>query len=330
MREELIEKIKKVSPDTFDELALEVFRYQATCNELYARFLELLKVDPLNVRHIKNIPCLPIGFFKTFDIQCGEWLPEQIFTSSGTTGQQSSRHLVRNLDWYKAIALRGFEQFYGPIGNYCVLALLPSYLERSGSSLVFMADDFIRRSGHTRSGFYLYDLSALADAIKACQAEGTPVLLLGVSFALWDLAVQFPMPLDGVIVMETGGMKGRKRELTRDELHLVFKNAFHIETVHSEYGMTELLSQAYSQGKGLFYPSHTMRVFTRDVSDPLSPQQHGKTGVINVIDLANIDSISFIATEDLGKTYADGSFEVLGRLDASDLRGCNLMVAGQA
>lgn len=329
MRQELLEKIKNVSPDTFNALALEVFRYQAACNELYAHFLQLLSVDPANIHNIKEIPCLPISFFKSFDIQSGVWAPQQIFTSSGTTGQQSSRHLVRDVEWYKSNALRGFEQFYGPVSNYCVLALLPAYLERSGSSLVLMADDFIQRSAHSRSGFYLYDLAAIAGAIRDCQSDGTPVLLLGVSFALWDLALQYPMPLDGVIVMETGGMKGRRRELTRDELHTIFKDAFQVDAIHSEYGMTELLSQAYSKGEGLFYPAHTMRIITRDITDPLSPQQHLKTGAINVIDLANLDTISFIATEDLGKTYPDGSFEILGRLDASDLRGCNLMVLEQ-
>lgn len=327
MREELIKKIRTVGPQTFEATALEVFRYQAAQNALYRKFLNLVGINPTSISQLQDIPAFPIRFFKSHRIQTGEWSPQIEFSSSGTTGETTSRHLVRDLDWYRETARRGFEERYGTLQQYCVLALLPAYLERSGSSLVFMADDFIRASGHPRSGFYLYNYDALADAISTCQAENTAVLLLGVSFALWDFAEQYPMPLHGVTVMETGGMKGRRRELTREELHEILTTAFRLQSIHSEYGMTELLSQGYSPGQGLFYPTPTLRVWTRDITDPLSAQAPGKTGVLNIADLANLDSISFIATDDLGKVYEDGSFEVLGRLDAGDLRGCNLLVA---
>jgi len=324
-RTELIERIAGIGESDFEETALLVFRYQAAHNPLYAQFIQLLKVQPEAVTRLEDIPFLPIRLFKIYDIQSGRWQPEAVFSSSGTTGQVTSRHLVRSLDWYLAGARRGFEHFYGSIENYCVLALLPSYLERSGSSLVAMADDFIRLSQH-QSGFFLYDHEALLERLDWCQKNNIPTLLLGVSFALLDLAEAHPTALGDTIIMETGGMKGRREELTREVLHERLKQAFGAAKIHSEYGMTELLSQAYSQGDGLFRPAPTLRVLIRETSDPLSFERAGRPGAINLIDLANLDTISFIATDDLGRAWSDHSFEVLGRLDYSEVRGCNLLV----
>jgi hypothetical protein len=307
-------------------MALEIFRYQARENVLYAQYLKLLGVDFQLVNKVDKIPFLPISFFKTHEVKTGNWTSATVFSSSGTTGQQSSQHAVKALDFYLENTKQGFEFFYGPISDYCILALLPAYLERKGSSLVAMADYFIRLSKYDQSGFFLNNLDAVAQKLSQCQKQNIPTLLLGVSFALWDLAEQYPMDLSNVIIMETGGMKGRRRELTREELHGILNKAFQTQHIHSEYGMTELLSQAYSKGNGLFYPCPTMKVLTREITDPFAIQQVGKTGVINIIDLANIDSVAFIATDDLGKVYQDGSFEILGRLDASDVRGCNLLV----
>jgi hypothetical protein len=218
-----------------------------------------------------------------------------------------------------------FNYFYGPIEDYCVLALLPAYLERTGSSLVLMAQHFIERSKYPQSGFFLYNYGELIKNIKDCQQRNIPFLLLGVSFALWELSEKFEEDLSGGIIMETGGMKGRRKEITREELHKLFSTSFKVNDIHSEYGMTELFSQAYSKGRGIFYPAPTMKVLTREITDPLTLQKGGKSGVINIIDLANLDTISFIATDDIGRVQADGSFEVLGRMDASDIRGCNLL-----
>lgn len=320
-------RVKDVDEGSFASLALDVFRFQSRNNLLYKQFLHLIGLSPQDVRQVSDIPFLPIQFFKTHDIRTGSWEPLLVFTSSGTTAATTSRHLVRDEEFYRKNARRGFAHFYGAVENYCVLALLPSYLERNGSSLVFMADDFIRQSRHPQSGFFLYNTKELAGILGECKKNAVPTLLLGVSFALWDLAEQYPMNLSGITIMETGGMKGRRREATREELHGILKEAFQVDAIHSEYGMTELLSQAYSSGEGLFRPSPTMRVLSREITDPFSLQGHGKTGVLNIIDLANLDTISFIATEDLGRVYEDGSFEVLGRLDASDTRGCNLLVA---
>lgn len=319
-------KLQDLSSTNFEDLALEIFRYQARENVLYAQYLELLGVDYHSVNEVRQIPFLPIAFFKTHEVKTGNWSATTIFSSSGTTGQQSSQHAVKALDFYLDNTKSGFEFFYGAVSDYCILALLPAYLERKGSSLVAMADYFIRQSRYKQSGFFLHNLEEVAQQLSYCQQKNIPTLLLGVSFALWDLAEQFPMDLSNVIIMETGGMKGRRREITREELHGILNNAFQTKSIHSEYGMTELLSQAYSKGGGLFNPAPTMKVLTREITDPFAIQQAGKTGVINIIDLANIDSVSFIATDDLGKMYEDGSFEILGRLDASDVRGCNLLV----
>ncbi len=325
-RSQLLDRIETVTIESFESVALDVFRFQAAHNPVYASFLSLLGVHPSHIQRLEKIPCLPISLFKTHQLQTGSWEPEKIFTSSGTTGAATSRHYVRSTSWYDHLALRTFEQAYGPIRDYVVLALLPAYLERTGSSLVHMAQHFIQASAKKASGFYLDDYDALEEQLRTCAQNKQPTLLLGVSFALWDLAERGVTGFPELTVMETGGMKGRRRELTRSELHGILAPAFRQKKIHSEYGMTELLSQAYSTGNGLFEPGATMRVWMREPTDPFAPVKSGKTGAINVIDLANIDSISFIATDDLGRSCDDGCFEVLGRLDASDVRGCNLLV----
>lgn len=325
-REHLLDDIKNVTPRTFGEVALDVFRYQAAHNPIYAQFLDLLRVDPAEVSSPTDIPHLPIALFKKYRLQSGHWCPTRTFTSSGTTGTATSHHPLRNEEWYRENARRAFELQYGPLKDRPVLALLPAYLERTGSSLVFMADDFIQRSGHPESGFFLNDLPELSRKLAALRNGSVPPLLIGVSFALLDLAEKHAQPLGKIIIMETGGMKGRRREMTRPELHGVLSEAFEVEHIHSEYGMTELLSQAYAPRNGLFLPAPTLRARARDITDPLSSVALGKTGALNLTDLANLDTICFIATDDLGRVYPDGSFEVLGRMDASDVRGCNLLV----
>lgn len=325
-REQLLEDIRKVTSETFGEVALDVFHYQAAHNLIYAQFLDLLRVKPASVSYPTDIPHLPIALFKKYHLQSGDWGPTRTFTSSGTTGSTTSHHPLRNEDWYRENARLAFELQYGPLKGRPVLALLPAYLERTGSSLVFMADDFIQRSEHPDSGFFLDDLPALSHKLASLTDGPVPPLLIGVSFALLDLAEQYAQALGNSIIMETGGMKGRRREMTRPELHGVLSAAFKVEHIHSEYGMTELLSQAYAPKDGIFLPAPTLRARARDITDPLSIVAHGKTGALNLTDLANLDTISFIATDDLGRVYEDGSFEVLGRLDASDVRGCNLLV----
>ncbi len=324
-RADLLSRLANLTPDRFDSVALEVFRYQAAENDLFGRWLGHLGCDPRQIGHWSDIPFLPIQFFKTHAVKSGEWQEQTVFTSSSTTGASPSRHFVRDPEFYLQNAWKGFSGFYGAPSDWCVLALLPSYLERGGSSLVAMADNFIRRSRFVESGFFLHDFERLRDTLLQCRSKGYPTLLLGVSFGLLDFAEQYPMNLQGITIMETGGMKGRRRELTRSELHETLRNAFKTETIHSEYGMTELFSQAYSQG-GTFTPAGTMRLMATEPNDPFCRVAAGRTGVLNIVDLANLDTCSFIATEDLGKVYAGGSFEVLGRLDAAELRGCNLMV----
>lgn len=327
-RSSLLERIKTVKDQHFTALTLDVFRYQAENNLVYREFLKLLGIKQAEIQRIEDIPFLPIELFKQYELQSGQWSVQQTFTSSGTTGSATSKHLVRDTEWYLENARRGFEYFYGDLKDFVILALLPSYLERQGSSLILMAQDFIEQSQSSRGGFYLYNQEELIQHLQNIQQEqpATKVLLLGVSFALLDLAEANAIDLGNVIIMETGGMKGRREEITRTELHQRLKAAFNQKNIHSEYGMTELFSQAYSKGEGLFLPCPTMRVLTREITDPLQLQSEQRTGVLNIIDLANLDTISFIATEDLGKVHPDGSFEILGRLDASDVRGCNLMV----
>lgn len=321
-----IDKIKNVNSSNFQLLTLDVFQHQSKWNPFYAHFLDLLHIDPQKIQQVSDIPFLPIQFFKNQEIKTGTWDEKMTFTSSGTTGKNSSQHFVFQPDFYLDNTQKGFEKFYGKLSNYCFLALLPAYLERTGSSLIYMADYFIQQSKYGQSGFFLNDLEKLSHTLKHCQEQQIPTILLGVSFALWDLAERYPMNLKDLIIMETGGMKGRRKEITRTELHDILTQAFGVRHIHSEYGMTELFSQAYSKGQGRFYPSPTMQVLARDITDPFGSPTVGKTGLLNIIDLANVDTCSFIATDDLGRVYEDGSFEILGRLDASDVRGCNLLL----
>ncbi|WP_339610526.1 acyl transferase [uncultured Planktosalinus sp.] len=309
----------------FEQKALKVFQYQFENNSVYRSFCDLLYKHPSEINTINEIPFLPIEFFKTKKVISTSRNPQAIFTSSGTTGSQTSKHLVPDLNLYKQSFNKGFNHFYGPVEDYVVLGLLPSYLEREGSSLIYMVNDFIAQSNHTESGFYLNQYDVIAEKLKSLDAAGKKVLLIGVSFALLDLIEKHQFSLKSTIVMETGGMKGRRKELIRSELHAILKQGFGVSKIHSEYGMTELLSQAYSKGDGIFNCPPWMKVLTRDTEDPLTVNNH-HTGGINIIDLANINSCSFIATQDLGKVHTNGSFEVLGRFDSSDIRGCNLMV----
>ena len=280
------------------------------------------------INHLSEIPFLPIQFFKNNVIKTGIWNEEFIFTSSGTTGITTSQHFVRELNFYNQLTINGFEGFYGSITEYCVLGLLPAYLERSGSSLVTMVDDFIKRSPYSQSGFFLYNYDKLNEVLLKNKESNIPTLLIGVSFALLDFVEKYPMDFPELIVMETGGMKGRRREMIRAELHHEIKNGFNTQVVHSEYGMTELLSQGYSKGHGVYQATPSLKVLTRDMNDPLSILPNiGRLGVINLIDLGNLDTCSFIATDDLGRVYSDDTFEILGRLDNSDIRGCNLMMS---
>ena len=320
------EAVHTVTEETFVPLALEIFRFQAKYNSLYAEYLSLLKVNPNQIDNIFDIPALPIQFFKSQQIKTGDWSNKMTFSSSGTTSNTTSRHFVKEPEFYLENCRLLWKEKYGEIEDYCVLALLPSYLEREGSSLILMAEDFIKKSKYEQSGFFLYDTDKLLKTIKECQEKDIPTVLLGVTFALLDLAEKEVVDLSNIIVMETGGMKGRRKEITRKEMHQFLCKSFKINEIHSEYGMTELFSQAYSKGNGIFLPFSTLRVYTREITDPFSRQKHKKTGAINLIDLANYNTCSFIATDDLGKIYVDGSFEILGRLDASDIRGCNLLV----
>jgi phenylacetate-coenzyme A ligase PaaK-like adenylate-forming protein len=311
----------------FKGLALEVFKHQFEHNLVYRSFCDLLYKHPSDIKQIEDIPFLPIQFFKSHTVlSTSENDVKKIFTSSGTTGSVTSKHRVTNLSIYENSFTQGFETIYGAIEDYVILALLPSYLERDGSSLIYMVDGMIKQSKHPESGVYLDNLSELSTIIKQLDAQGKKVLLIGVSFALLDLVEAYTFNLNNTIIMETGGMKGRRKELIREELHTILKNRFGVKEIHSEYGMTELLSQAYSKGHGVFNCPNWMQILTRDPEDALSIQKTGKTGGINVIDLANVNSCSFIATQDLGRVYKDNSFEIIGRFDTSDIRGCNLMV----
>ncbi|MBL4592579.1 MAG: acyl transferase [Flavobacteriales bacterium] len=311
----------------FNEVSLKIFNYQYNNNSVYKKFCELLKVSLNDVTTINQIPFFPIEFFKTHIIKSGEFKEQQMFLSSGTTGQIQSKHFVKDISLYEKSYNKAFAQFYGNIENYCVLALLPSYLEREGSSLIYMVDDLIKKSKHPKSGFFLENQSELIEILKKMNKNEQKTILFGVSFALLDLAEKYEINLSNVIIMETGGMKGRRKELTRNELHNIYKKSFNVSEVHSEYGMTELLSQAYSTESGVFKTPSWMKVMIRDINDPFSIVEDNKTGGINVIDLANIDSCSFIATQDLGKKNNNEEFEVLGRFDNSDLRGCNMLIS---
>lgn len=320
------EKIFSIKDDAdFYGIAMDIFRLQYRKNVIYRSFLDHLGKNPGNVNGIETIPFLPVEFFRSQTIITGMVKVEMIFQSSGTAGMIPGRHFVKDLSLYEESFLRTFNLFYGDPEDYLIMALLPSYVERCGSSLVYMAEKLIEKSGNKLSGFYKDDPEALIEAIS--KDHGRKVLLIGVSFALLDLAEKLSPDLSGTIVMETGGMKGRRKEITRTELHSTLKQKLNVDSIHSEYGMTELLSQAYSKGNGIFYSPPWMKVLIRDTQDPLSIYgEPGKTGGICIIDLANVNSCSFIATGDLGKLHDDGGFEVLGRFDNSDIRGCNLMV----
>jgi phenylacetate-coenzyme A ligase PaaK-like adenylate-forming protein len=310
----------------FNDAALQVFKYQAANCAVYRAFIKGLYIDIQNIKTIKDIPFLPIEFFKSHKVVSTDSPPEVIFTSSGTTGMITSSHYVTHVNWYTDSFRAAFHLFYGDIEQYTILALLPSYLEREGSSLIYMADDLIKQSNNPDSGFFLYDHDKLFQQLKKQQDASKPTLLIGVTFALLDFIEAYKVDFPELIVMETGGMKGRRKEMIREELHEQLCRGFGVNAIHSEYGMTELLSQAYSKGEGIFNCPPWMRIITRDTNDPMSILNGGKAGGINIIDLANINSCAFIATQDLGKVYADNSFEVLGRFDNSDIRGCNLLV----
>lgn len=310
----------------FENISLEVFEYQFNHNLVYQNFCTYLKKTPKNVRSLFEIPFLPIEFFKSHRVFCGQDSEQQIFTSSGTTGMLTSKHYVKKLSVYEKSFRKGFELFYGNPSEYVILALLPSYLERTGSSLIYMVEDLIQQSNNPNSGFYLNELQSLANLLKALDEAGKKILLIGVSFALLDMVEKHSFSLKNTIIMETGGMKGRRKELIREELHQILCDGFGVQAIHSEYGMTELLSQGYSCGNGIFKTVPWMKILIRDTNDALSFQPNKKTGGINVIDLANLQSCSFIATQDLGRRLSDTDFEVLGRFDNSDIRGCNLLV----
>ena len=312
--------------EEFKQVALNVFKHQFKNNKVYRSFCDLLYIHPSSITKVEEIPFLPIQFFKSRKILSSLEEVQETFTSSGTTGSITSKHFVTDINLYKESYLNGFSHFYGNIEDYVVLALLPNYLEREGSSLVFMVDDLIQKSKNSESGFYLNNIEELAKKLTELDKKGQKVLLIGVSFALLDLIETAQFNLKNTIIMETGGMKGRRKELVREELHQILQNGFGVSEIHSEYGMTELLSQGYSDGNGVFKTPPWMKILTRDTEDALTIQQIGKTGGINVIDLANYNSCSFIATQDLGKVHKNGTFEIIGRFDNSDIRGCNLMV----
>ncbi|NPA42471.1 MAG: acyl transferase [Chlorobi bacterium] len=316
--------MRPYSPAEFEAAALDLFRRHYAHNPAYRRFADLIGRRPEEVRTLEDIPFLPVEVFKYHRVIAAPPPYEAVFESSGTTGMVRSRHYVKDLSLYRRSFLRGFELFYGSPSNYLILALLPSYLERKNSSLVYMMNELIRRA-RPGSGFYLHDTDRLYRGLSEGMERGEKILLFGVSFALLDFAQQYRPRLRNAIVMETGGMKGRRKEPVREELHAALKDAFGTDRIHSEYGMTELLSQAYSPGEGRFRTPPWMKVLIRDPEDPLSYLPAGRTGGINIIDLANVYSCPFIATGDLGRMHADGSFEVLGRFDHSEVRGCNLL-----
>jgi Acyl-protein synthetase, LuxE len=328
LKERILELSKSAASDAiFENLALDVFQFQYKYNAFYRQYCSLIGRDISKISKIEDIPFLPIQFFKNQVLKTGNWEAETVFTSSGTTGLTTSSHYVRELNFYKTLAINGFSAFYGPVENYCILGLLPSYLERTGSSLVVMTADFIEKSRYPHSGFFLTETAKLHDILIKNKENEIPTVLIGVTFALLDFIETYKIDFPELIIMETGGMKGRRREMIRAELHEILRGGFQVKHIHSEYGMTELISQGYSVKDGIFNTISTMKVVGRDINDPLSIlPQNGRLSVLNVIDLGNLDTCSFIATDDLGRIYADGSFEILGRLDNSDIRGCNLLV----
>ena len=317
-------KVFNVEKEGFEALALEIFLFQYENSLVYKAYVDALIPDITTIDAVNKIPFLPVRFFKSQNVVTTNFEPEKVFESSGTTGSVNSSHFVKDLLLYEESFLRSFELFYGSIKNYCILGLLPSYLERDNSSLVYMVNELIKQSDNPQSGFYLDEYEKLASVIIELEKKEQKTLLIGVTFALLDFAEQFPISMQCTTILETGGMKGRRKEMIREELHTVLQNAFKVPSIHSEYGMTELLSQAYSNGDGLFNTPPWMKILVRDEEDPLLVKKTG-SGIINIIDLANIYSCSFIATDDAGKIFDNSSFEVLGRLDGSDLRGCSLL-----
>jgi phenylacetate-coenzyme A ligase PaaK-like adenylate-forming protein len=314
------------SQKEFEKIALKVFRHQHENNKVYREFCDFLNTDVQKVKSLEKIPFLPIQFFKSRDVLSSQDKIQETFTSSGTTGMITSQHLVTDVSIYEQSYRLAFSNFYGNIEDYVVLALLPSYLERSGSSLIYMVKDLIELSNNEHSGFYLHNYDELIAKLIELDSSGQNVILIGVTYALLDLIEKQNFELKNTIIMETGGMKGKRKEIIREELHNILCNGFGVNSIHSEYGMTELLSQAYAMGNGIFECPSWMQILIRDTEDALTYVDYGKTGGVNVIDLANINSCSFIATQDLGKKYQNNSFEILGRFDNSDIRGCNLMV----
>ncbi|UXP30866.1 acyl transferase [Reichenbachiella agarivorans] len=310
----------------FESLALDIFHFQAQNNQIYMEYLSRLGVDHLRIDSIDKIPFLPIEFFKYHDIKTGEWLEEKAFLSSGTTGMQRSKHLVEDLHFYEQNAKMIFDSFYGDMGNMTFFALLPSYQQQGNSSLIAMVDYFMKESKSERGGYYLDNTGQLIEDLQNELKHSHDVVLFGVGYALLDFCEGCRSPLDGLTIIETGGMKGRREEMTKDEFYTLMKNKLGAVSIHSEYGMTELLSQAYSQENHRFSTPSTMKILIRDINDPFTMLDEGKAGGINVIDLANIHSCSFIETKDLGSVHSDGSFDILGRIDNSDIRGCNLLV----
>lgn len=307
------------------ELALQQFHCQCELNNVYGNYIKALKIAPMKINSLEKIPFLPIEFFKTHQVMTGSFDPQKTFESSGTTGQTSSKHIVKDLTIYDRSFTASFEKNYGSISDYCFLALLPSYLDREGSSLIYMVEKMIEQTHKKGSGFYLNNQLELAQQLVRNEDLGVKTILIGVTFALLDFAQKYSMPLRNTIVMETGGMKGRREEMTREEVHSILAKAFSLQNIHSEYGMTELLSQAYSSGNGIFVNPPWMHTFVRDATDPLVCYNMGR-GALNIIDLANTNSCSFIATQDLGIVHESGDFEVSGRMDHSDVRGCSTMV----
>lgn len=310
----------------FNALSLKIFHFQYENTEVFRNFVDYLNVDVEEIKHYSEIPFLPIELFKKHKIVVDGLPAEEIFSSSGTTGQQNSRHFVAKTDLYNTSFTKGFELVFGKVDNYVIISLLPSYLEQGSSSLVYMAGKLMELTGQAESGFYLHDYKRLSLLLEKLRQEHKKVMLLGVTYALLDLAEQYPVNFHDMVLVETGGMKGRRQEMIREDLHKKLKKSFGVEKIFSEYGMTELLSQAWSIGDGVFETPPWMKILIRDVNDPFSLIPENRSGGINVIDLANLYSCSFIATSDLGKQFSNGNFSVLGRFDHSDVRGCNLMV----
>ncbi|MBX9781777.1 MAG: acyl transferase [Chitinophagaceae bacterium] len=324
MNKQFVNNLFSANLPDFENRATALFHFQYEQNAVYRSFCDLLKIQPPAVTAASHIPFLPICFFKTHEVKTTVFEPEFIFESSGTSQTTQSRHWVKDISVYEESFKRGFEQQYGRIDNWCILGLLPSYLERGGSSLVYMVKQMMDESQHPNNGFYLHNNEELYKNLKLLETNGQNTLLIGVTYALLDFAEKYQLQCYNTAIMETGGMKGRREELTGDEVHLRLKKSFGVPTIHSEYGMTELLSQAYSKGDGIFHCPPWMRVIVRDEDDPLYVKAKGR-GAVNIIDLANMYSCSFIATDDVGEVYEDGSFKILGRMDNSDIRGCSLL-----